>query len=106
MNDTHLFIPRFSNVRLTAVMLVHISSFSFSTPSVNPILIRRSFNAYLDSLLVLLQNLNGIPARLRRRSAFTALGMGLSPMWRVPDKSIKMARMNGLALALVDILEG
>jgi hypothetical protein len=49
----------------------------------------------LDSLLVLLQNLNGNFASLNRWTARAASGVGDDPICSVPERSISRAAMRG-----------
>ena len=62
-------------------------------------------NADVDSLEVFVQNRNGMPASLRRLSAFAAFGVGENPIWRVPDKSIRIAEMAGRLKAMMNLIK-
>lgn len=99
---TYLFNPLSSTRCLTAPTLVHTSLTSpqqeaDSALTSNPIPLNRPPKATPDSLLVLLQNLNGgaEAACLSRCRASTAPGVGVSPICRVPERSMRIARING-----------
>lgn len=91
----NLFNPRSSSNCLTAPTLVHTSFRSVSRGVSNPI--RRSFrhSELVDSLLVLLQNLKGIPEARSLCNAWIAPGKGVDSVWSVPERSIRRALIVG-----------
>ena len=89
--------PISSNRRRTAPILVHISSLSQSDFTSKPIPTNLPRKAAVDSLLVLLQNLKGTAAFLRLWIASMALGVGVLPICRVPERSMRIARIAGRA---------
>ena len=91
----NLFNPPFSSTRLTAPMLVQTSLCWTSGGMSNPIC--RSFwhSELVDSLLVLLQNLKGMPELRNICKACTAPGKGVDSACNVPERSIRRALMGG-----------
>jgi len=76
-------------------MLVHTSSFVLSDLTSKPILVNFWRKAAVDAVLVLLQNRKGTAAFLSRCNASRALGVGVSPICSVPERSIRIARNTG-----------
>jgi hypothetical protein len=81
----------------TALRLVHSSCDSLSNPASSI----RFCSTEVDSWLVLLQNLNGMPYRRSLPSACTAPGVGVVPSISVPEMSISNARILGRAIVAV-----
>jgi hypothetical protein len=81
----------------TALRLVHSSCESPACMS-NPASTILFCSTEVDSLLVLLQNLNGKPWRRNVASACTARCVGAEPSISVPEMSISNARILGRAI--------
>jgi hypothetical protein len=57
--------------------------------------------AAVDSLLVLLQNLKGTAAFLSLCRASMALGVGVLPICKVPERSMRIARITGRGVGII-----
>jgi hypothetical protein len=88
---SYLVRPFVPNREFTAPILVHTSLSCVSIPILASVL----RNAAVDSLLVLLQNRNGIDEARRRCIACADPGIGWVPIWMVPERSMSKPRMVG-----------
>ena len=87
----YLVTPSVFNTALSAPTLVHTSSRRTSSPAARI----RLCTASLDSLLVLLQKRKGMWAARSVASAWAAPGVGDEPIRRVPEMSMRSARIGG-----------
>ena len=108
----HRFKPSSWVTWATAPILVHtrreflsafpLSDFGWTFPArskpLKPNESRRLTSDAVDSLLVLLHNLNGIEFSCSLRNASTAPGVGVDPTWRVPETSISTPVICGRVL--------